>query len=258
MLAVSSFEDGTDWRIAVLTDGPPDSDALLGFEDHLNDDDAYEPPAPVDEVDWVVKVQEDMPPIRAGRFWVSGSHVAISPPAGTIALRVDGTAAFGTGHHGSTRGCLLALDRLARRAAPVRILDIGTGTGILAVAAAKLWHRPVLASDNDPVAVKIARSVARDNEVSPLVRCVHAEGMTGRDIVARRPYDLIVANIVARPLIALAQQITQHAAPRSNIILSGILDRQARPVLTAYRHAGFVPDNVLALGEWVTLTLRRR
>jgi len=258
VLSISRFEEGDAWRISLLTAKEPDQGDLAHFESNLIDGEATTPPAPLPDTDWVAKVQADMPALRAGRFWIHGSHINEPPPAGSIAVRVDGTSAFGTGHHGSTQGCLLALDALARKTRPLHILDVGTGTGILAVAAARCWRRPVVASDIDPEAVRVARRVARDNGVSALVRCVEADGASGRVVADRVPYDLIIANILAKPLAAMAPQLARCAAPGGHLVLSGILVGQAQSVCAAYRNAGFVREATIRLGEWTTLQLERR
>ncbi|MEK9945917.1 MAG: 50S ribosomal protein L11 methyltransferase, partial [Alphaproteobacteria bacterium] len=170
---------------------------------------------------------------------------------------VDAAPAFGTGHHESTEGCLLMLDRLGRHLRPRRTLDIGTGTGILAVAAAKMWRTSVLATDIDADAVRVARHVVEENQVSTWVRCALARGTEGRATAAAGPFDLIIANILAKPLAALAPAVTRHAAPGAWIILSGILISQAAQVAAAYRGAGLYRTDAIILGDWITLVFRR-
>ncbi len=257
LLAVTRFEDGHDWRVTALTGAAPDGDVLARLGLALQTEEILAAPVAVPPQDWVAKVQRDMPPISAGRYWVYGSHVTQIPLNAHIPILVDAAAAFGTGHHESTKGCLLALDRMSRHLRPKAILDIGTGTGILAVAAAKTWRVPVLASDNDPEAIRVANRVVRQNRVAALVCCVVAEGVAGRSVAARAPFDLITANILARPLAELAPAIARRAAPNARLVLSGILAVQTAQVAAAYRAVGFVRTRTTRLGEWVTLEFRR-
>jgi ribosomal protein L11 methyltransferase len=207
------------------------------------------------ERDWVAETQRNFAPVRAGRFAVRASH-AEAVPGAALSLTIDAGPAFGTGHHESTAGCLLALDRLARRRWFRRPLDLGTGTGVLAIAMAMQWRVPVLAGDIDPVAARIARENARTNGVGPLVRAVSANGLEHREIAGRAPFDLICANILAPPLRRLAVPISQALAPRGHIVLSGLLVRQEAGVLAAYRIAGRVLESRIRLGVWSTLVLR--
>ena len=165
LLALTRFEDGADWRVTALTSSEPDYELLSRIDLALQCDETVAATIKVPDEDWVAKVQRDMPPILAGRYWVHGSHVTGREPLGTIPILVDAASAFGTGHHESTKGCLLMLDRLGRHLRPRRVLDIGTGTGILAIAAAKTWRMPVLASDFDPEAIRVAGRVVRQNGV---------------------------------------------------------------------------------------------
>jgi ribosomal protein L11 methyltransferase len=257
LLATSRFEEGQVWRITALTESEPDGDLLSKLRLALQVDEQVAAPVPVLDQDWVAKVQRDMPAIGAGRYWIFGSHVPLPPRDGRIPILVDAASAFGTGHHESTKGCLIALDRLSRRFAPEKILDVGTGTGILAVAAAKTWPARIVASDNDPKAIQVASHVVRQNGVAASVRCVLAEGVSGRSIVAAAPFDLIVANILAGPLAALAPAVRRHAAPGGRIVVSGILAVQTAQVVAAYRAAGFQLAETLRLGDWVTIVFRR-
>ena len=256
LLAISQFEDGPAWRVTAHTSSEPDSELLSRLDLTLQRDETVAAPIKVPDQDWVAKVQRDMPPILAGRFWVHGSHVADPGSVGTIPIRVDAASAFGTGHHESTKGCLLMLDRLGRHLRPRRVLDIGTGTGILAIAAAKMWRVPVLASDYDPEAIRVARRVVRQNGVGQWVNCAVATGATGRAAAARGPFDLILANILAGPLTALAPAVTRNTAPGGRIVLSGILASQTAQVVAAYRLAGLHRTESITLGDWITLGFR--
>ena len=257
LLALTRFEDGADWRVTALTSSEPDYELLSRIDLALQRDETVAAPIKVPDQDWVGKVQRDMPPILAGRYWVHGSHVAGPGPFGTIPILVDAASAFGTGHHESTKGCLLMLDRLGRHLRPRRVLDIGTGTGILAIAAAKTWRMPVLASDFDPEAIRVAGRVVRQNGVGQWVHCAVAIGTTGRAAAERGPFELIVANILAGPLAALASAVARHAAPGARIVLSGILASQTAQVVASYRFAGLHRTHSIILGDWITLGFRR-
>ncbi|MCL4188448.1 MAG: 50S ribosomal protein L11 methyltransferase [Rhodobacteraceae bacterium] len=214
------------------------------------------------ETDWVAHVQRELAPVEAGRFFLYGSHDAPRVPAGPgrIALLIEASMAFGTGHHGTTRGCLIALDRLAASGfRPARIIDVGCGTAVLAMAAARVWPAaaPVLASDIDPVAIEVAAANLAANRLDGAVRCIVATGLDHPETVAAAPFDLAFANILAAPLVALAPAMGRHLAPGGRVILSGLLCEQADAVLQAYRASGFTPESRDNLGEWATLTLVR-
>ncbi|HUA78226.1 MAG TPA: 50S ribosomal protein L11 methyltransferase [Acetobacteraceae bacterium] len=214
---------------------------------------------PIPEGGWLARVRASFPEQRVGaRFAIRGSHLSGRAPAGRIALILDAGMAFGSGEHGSTRGCLLALERLARpRPRPRRILDLGTGSGVLALAAARLWHRPVLAADNDPHAVRAARRNAVANGLGTRVRVIRADGWRSRAIGGSAPYDLVLANILARPLVAMAASLARNLAPGGRAVLAGLLARQAALVLTAHRRVGLVLEGRVAIDGWITLILRR-
>ena len=204
--------------------------------------------------DWLADNQLAFPPLRIGRFFVYGSHHRGGVPAGAIGIMLDAATAFGTGEHPSTRGCLLALEALARRRAIGRPLDIGTGTGILAIAAAKLLRRRVRASDIDAGSVAVARHNVARNGVASLVRVGHAPGYRGRG--GRRGYDLILANILARPLAVMAADLARHLAPGGHAVLSGLLRRQEAIVLAPHRGLSVVLERRIVVEGWSTLILR--
>ncbi|MBV9522832.1 MAG: 50S ribosomal protein L11 methyltransferase [Alphaproteobacteria bacterium] len=207
--------------------------------------------------DWVGDNQQSFPPLRAGRFFIHGSHIGAPPPAGAISLRIDAATAFGTGEHASTRGCLLALDALAKRRRFSGVLDMGTGTGILAMAAARLWRGAVLACDIDPGAVAVARANASANRLVPLLRVERSNGYDHPAVRRAGPFALILANILARPLAAMAGELAAHLAPGGIAILSGLLARQAPLVLAAHRARGLRLVRRIAIAGWVTLVLER-
>ncbi|HHY51508.1 MAG TPA: 50S ribosomal protein L11 methyltransferase, partial [Alphaproteobacteria bacterium] len=206
---------------------------------------------------WVAKSLEGLKPVTAGGFVVHGSHDTPPAGAGLTAIRIDAAQAFGTGHHATTSGCLEAIDRLTRRRRFQRPLDVGTGTGVLAIAIAKRLRVPVLATDIDPVAVRTAAANARDNSVGPLVTTLVADGLDHRRIRQGAPYDLIVANILAGPLIALAPDMGRIAERGAAIVLSGLLQTQAARVLAVYARQRMVARQRLVRGEWATLVLER-
>ncbi len=210
---------------------------------------------PLPAVDWVVESQKARPPVRAGRFYVFGSHVAEPPPAGTIPIRIDASVAFGTGHHESTEGCLLALDALARTRHPARLLDLGCGSGILSIAMAKLWPVPVMACDLDDDAVRVTRDNAALNGVGSRIRAARSDGLRGPRIARAGPYDLIVANILSAPLQRMAGDLAKALAPGGAVVLAGFLETQERAVLASYRARGLRRLERIALGDWVTLVL---
>ncbi|SIS87185.1 50S ribosomal protein L11 methyltransferase [Phaeovulum vinaykumarii] len=213
----------------------------------------------VPETDWVAHVKRELCPVEAGRFFVYGSHDADKVPAGVTALRIDAAMAFGTGHHGTTKGCLLALDRLAAEGVtPKAVADIGCGTAVLAMAAATLWPGEMLASDIDPVAVETAAANVEANGLGGRVICLEAAGFDHPRLKAAAPYDLVLANILKGPLITLAPAMAAAVAPGGRVILSGILCEQAPEVVTAYEAAGFNQNAREDLGEWSTLVMQRK
>jgi ribosomal protein L11 methyltransferase len=221
--------------------------------------------------DWVRKSLEGLSPVEAGRFVVHGAHYRGRVPANRIAVEIDAGLAFGTGHHGSTRGCLLALDRIMKQAGwasnnrrkrdrrkKVAVLDVGTGTGVLAIAAAKAGRSLVLASDIDPRAVTIARNNARINGVAAEVMVVHAASIAARQFLERAPFDLVLANILLEPIEQLATALARLVAPSGQVVLSGLLNAQARPALASYLARGFALTSRITLGGWTTLVVTRR
>ena len=211
---------------------------------------------PLPQKNWVAEAESLRGPVRAGRFLVHGRHDRGKVPAGRFTLEIDAGLAFGTAHHATTRGCLIALDRLAKREHPRSVLDIGTGTGILAIAAARALNANVVASDMDPIAVAVAAENARTNGVQSRVTVVEAEGVA-HPALRRAKADLLFANILLRPLLDLAPAFARALRPGGLCVLSGLLDRQARQVESRFRSLGFRLDSRILLDGWTTLLLRR-
>ncbi len=210
----------------------------------------------IEAKDWVKASLEDLVPVPAGRFVVHGAHDRARVPANKRGIEIEAALAFGTGHHGTTRGCLLLLDHVLKARSPRRVLDLGTGTGVLAIAAAKALHRPVLASDIDAPSVAVARANARLNGVGELVQVIRATGFAAPDFATNAPFDLVLANILANPLRQLAGPMLQHLARGAFVILSGLLNHQAPAVIAAYRARGLVPLRHLKIEGWSNLLLR--
>ena len=247
-------EDAGRWRI----DGYPRSDeeadafrrVLTGFGELVV---ATETLA---DADWLAMALSGLPPVRAGRFFVYGLHDLGRTPINTVNLRIEAGAAFGTGHHGTTVGCLVAYDRLLKQRRYGRVLDVGCGTGILAIAAAKCGARVAVGTDIDPVSVRISRENALLNQAR--ARFVHADGLGHRSVRDQAPYDLVFANILARPLVSLAQPIKGALKPGGTAILSGLLRSQERMVRAAYLARGFTLVSRIHRDAWAALVLRRR
>lgn len=212
----------------------------------------------VPETDWVAHVRRELRPVEAGRFFVHGSHDANRVPGESVALLIEAAMAFGTGHHGTTKGCLRALDRLDREGFRGRnVADIGCGTAVLAMAAASIWPDPVIAADIDPVAVQVAEANVVANGLADRVRCVEAAGFDHPQIAEAMPFDLVFANILKGPLVDMAASMAGAVSPGGYAILSGILENQAEEVSRAYDRVGFSQVRRDDIGEWVTLVLRR-
>jgi len=258
---VSAFElePGGAWQIESISLTRPDRTSLEIMLALIWP--AGVPPALVIERvearDWLAENRAGFPPIAVGRYFIHGSHETRTVPAGRIGLLIDAATAFGTGEHATTQGCLLALDRLARRRRFRRVLDMGTGTGILALAAAKTWRRIVAARDIDPESVRVARLNARANGVASLVRVLRGAGYRDRALKRRAPFDLVFANILARPLMAMALGLGGALEPGGVAILSGLLARQEKSVLAAHRLRGLRLVRRVAIGGWHTLVLTR-
>jgi ribosomal protein L11 methyltransferase len=258
--AVAAFEraDGR-WEVAMHFAEAPDQASIRELVSLAASPDIVQAIAfdTVDAKDWVAASLEDLVPVPAGRFIVHGRHDRARIPANKLGIEIEAALAFGTGHHGTTRGCLLLLDEVLRSHAPRRVLDLGSGTGVLAIAAAKAMRRRVLASDIDPVSVVVAQGNARLNGVGNLVETICASGFSAPRFAIRRPFDLVLANILANPLKQMATPMAAHVAPSALVILSGLLPHQAQGVIAAYRARGLILRRHLMIAGWSSLLMQR-
>ncbi len=240
------------WQVVVYFDEAPDKaerTALARFGAFAI--------AALTDTDWVAKSLAGLKPVRAGRFLVYGSHDRGALKPNDLGLEIEAGEAFGSGHHGTTIGCLRAIAREAKTRPIVNALDVGTGSGVLAIALAKLAKARVLASDIDPVATRVAQENVRLNGVAAYVRTLTAVGLNGRAFRDGAPYDLVVANILAGPLAALAPAIRRVVAPGGTVILSGLLPAQRARIVATYRGTGLVLVRSMIVEDWLTLVLRR-
>jgi len=257
--AIAAFErpDGI-WDVTVHFAEPPDQTSIrelvgLAAGDEVARSIAFDT---VEAKDWVKASLEDLVPVAAGRFVVHGQHDRARVPPNKLAIEIEAALAFGTGHHGTTRGCLLLLDHVLKKYYPRRVLDLGTGTGVLAIAAAKALQRAVLASDIDPASVRVARDNARLNGTGDRVQVIRATGFEAPQFARRGPFDLVLANILANPLRQMAGPMARHLAPSALVILSGLLTPQVAGVVAAYRARGLVPLRHVRIDGWSSLLLR--
>jgi len=251
--------EGTgEWVFEATCDSDPDVEAFNRIaRETLGGNVSFTVEAIDPTVNWVAKSLEGLQPVVAGGFYVHGSHEERPAPSGLTAIRIDAAQAFGTGHHETTTGCLEAIDRALKRKRYRAMLDVGTGTGVLAIALAKRTRLPVLASDIDPIAVTTTVENARDNGVGRYIIAIEATGLDHRQITTSAPYDMVVANILAGPLVSLAPGMRKITAIGATVILSGILNTQANRVITAYSQQGIVLRQRIVKKEWTTLVLER-
>ncbi|MBA8911820.1 ribosomal protein L11 methyltransferase [Methylorubrum thiocyanatum] len=258
--AVAAFEveETGAWRLEAYFSEEPDAemirDLIRPVVGAQADEAAFET---IDQQDWVRASLEGLKPVRAGRFLVHGSHDRDQVRANDLAIEIEAALAFGTGHHGTTLGCLRALVAELKQRRPARILDVGTGTGILGFAAAKALHTPVVAGDLDPEAVTTAHGNARLNGLGPYMRLYTAPGVRHALADRSRRFDVVFANILARPLKRLAPTLTAVVADDGVLILSGLIERDVPGVLSTYRHRGFHLARSGVIEGWATLVLRR-
>lgn len=259
--AAAAFEvdDGRIWSLEVYFASAPDERAVRELLAAVAGPvlAAQAEFAKIEQKDWVAASLAGLAPVRAGRFLIHGSHDRHHLRSNDIGIEIEAALAFGTGHHGTTRGCLLHLDRILKVRRPHRILDVGTGTGLLAIAAALALKQHVAAGDIDPVSTITARANARANRAGAYVLPVTAPGIRHPDIVREAPYDLIFANILARPLMRLAPSIASVAAQRCDLVLSGLLPRDVNGILSTYAKQGFRFVYRMDLEGWVSLHLKR-
>ena len=249
-------EDNDLWEVAGYFSGDPSGLSLTLLEMAFAD--AKFVVSKVPPEDWVAKVRRELTPVRAGRFTLHGGHDLGEAPPSSIRLQIEAAMAFGTGHHGTTRGCLIAMDTLAKQGLfAKRVLDLGTGTGALAMGAAKLWKAQCVATDIDEVAVATARENVRFNGTASMVQVFEAGRATSPEVLRSAPYDLVFANILAAPLKRLAPQIAAVVEPGSAIVLSGLLHRQAPGVAQVFAGWGMNVKQRIRLGDWTTLRLER-
>src|SRR5258707_3752907 len=229
--AVAAFEEAGAWAV----ERPPDEDAVRTLVGDLAGDAVRERVVFTTVVarDWVTQSLQGLAPVAAGRFVIHGAHHRHRVPPNRIGVEIEAALAFCTGHHGTTRGCLMALDRILNQRQPRCILDVGSGTGVLAIAAALATRRPVVAGDIDPVSVRVARANARLNRVGTLIEIIQANGLSDRRMRSRAPFDLVFANILLGPLKQLARPIRRLAAPGARIVVSGLLPDHAHAALPA-------------------------
>jgi ribosomal protein L11 methyltransferase len=258
-VATAAFEEGESWAVEVYFGEAPDEanvrELVRIVAPEAADAAVF---ATLDKKDWVAASLEGLAPVAVGRVVVHGSHDRGRIAPNRIGIEIEAALAFGTGHHGTTQGCLRAIVSQAKRGKPRRTLDVGTGTGVLAIAAARLFHRPVLASDIDRVAVVTSRENARLNKAGAEISFLHAPGLGAREFRRTGPFDLILANILLGPLKGLAKPMRPLLAPGGTVVLSGLLAPQAMSALAAYRAQGLRLKRKRTIEGWTTLELAAR
>ena len=258
--AIAAYERPNGrWDVTVHFADPPDQALVRELVTSAAGEEAARSIAfdTIEAKDWVKASLEDLVPVPAGRFVVHGQHDRNRIAPNKTGIEIEAALAFGTGHHGTTRGCLLLLDHVLKAWRPRRVLDLGTGTGVLAIAAAKALHERILASDIDPLSVQVARENARLNVSGHLLQAICATGFSAPEFAKRGPFDLVLANILANPLRQLATPMARHLAPSALVILSGLLTHQAGAVIAAYRARGLVSVRHLRIEGWSSLLLRK-
>ena len=256
-VGVFELEDGSGlWEVGAYFSEKPDdiSLALLAAVFQAEEFKISELP----QIDWVSKVQRSLKPVVAGRFFVYGSHDSDKVPPDCEPLLIEASMAFGTGHHGTTKGCLLALEQLITDGFKAKnVIDVGCGTAVLAMAAARIFSANVIASDIDSVAHSVAKMNILANGLDRNIQCFEASGFAHEQIKTKNPFDLIFANILLAPLLAIATDISKHSLSGGYVVLSGILSEQAELVVNKYTGVGFSLSNQIEIGEWVTIIFRK-
>jgi len=255
MTTEETEDDHEHWRLDAYVEDEPGAQMIAAIRALVPSAAAVAPDIqPLEDEDWVAMSQAGLEPIREGRFVVHTSAHPVAPPPGGRAFLIDAGNAFGTGHHATTSGCLAMLDGLAERDF-ANVIDVGTGTGLLAFAAAYLWPQArVMATDIDPAAVDVTRENAATNDVSGIA-LVTADGALDDAITARAPYDLVIANILAGPLVSMAPELAAISAPRATIVLAGLLDTQRQAVVDAFAGCGVTLNAMDRRGDWTILRL---
>lgn len=256
-VGVFELEDGSGlWEVGAYFSEKPDdiSLALLAAVFQAEGFKISELP----QIDWVSKVQRSLKPVVAGRFFVYGSHDSDKVPPDCEPLLIEASMAFGTGHHGTTKGCLLALEQLIKVGFKAKnVIDVGCGTAVLAMAAARIFSANVIASDIDSVAHSVAKMNINANGLDQNIQCFEASGFAHEQIKTKNPFDLIFANILLAPLLAIATDISKYSLSGGYVVLSGILSEQAELVVKKYTGVGFSLSNQIEIGEWVTIIFRK-
>ena len=256
-VGVFELEDGSGlWEVGAYFSEKPDdiSLALLAAVFQAEEFKISELP----QIDWVSKVQRSLKPVVAGRFFVYGSHDSDKVPPDCEPLLIEASMAFGTGHHGTTKGCLLALEQLIKVGFKAKnVIDVGCGTAVLAMAAARIFSANVIASDIDSVAHSVAKMNINANGLDQNIQCFEASGFAHEQIKTKNPFDLIFANILLAPLLAIATDISKYSLSGGYVVLSGILSEQAELVVNKYTGVGFSLSNQIEIGEWVTIIFRK-
>ena len=257
-IGVFEVEDGSGlWEVGGYFTERPDGTALALLAAAMGANEFAISELP--ETDWVAHVRRELSPVEAGRFFVYGSHDADKVPADCEPLLIEAAMAFGTGHHGTTLGCLRALDRLAKGGFQGdNVADIGCGTAVLGMAAARIWPNPVMVSDIDQVAVDVANANVAANDLVGRIHAVEAAGFDHPDLLAKAPFDLVFANILKGPLVALAPDMATNLDENGYAVLSGILNEQADDVISVYAQNGINLINREEIVEWTTLTLQKK
>jgi len=260
-LSTSHYEEDKTWKSALLYDHEPN---LTQLTDHIcttleiNPSELSLQSEVIKDKDWVSHVQSGLKPVQAGRFFIYGSHDKDKAQGQPFAIEIDAAQAFGTAHHGTTKGCLIAIDEHAQQTTPNSILDLGTGTGILAIGAALVWPKAkIIASDIDPIAVDIAHDNTGLNHQAKHIQTLCANGFENKTLQANAPYDLVIANILAKPLISMASDLEMIIATGGHAILSGILSTQASNLIANYVATGLIHCSTKPYDEWVTIHFKK-
>jgi len=256
-LSSSHYEEDKIWKSALIYDHEPNLGLLkthICTSLEINPSEVSLQSETIEDKDWVSHVQSGLKPVHAGLFFIYGSHDKDKTQGKEFTIEIDAAQAFGTAHHGTTKGCLIAIDEHAKQTTPNTILDLGTGTGILAIGAALLWPKAkIIASDIDPIAIGVAQYNTQLNNQTESIHTLCADGFDDETLQANAPYDLVIANILAKPLIAMASDLSQIIAQGGHAILSGILSTQANALITSYEATGLIHRSTKHYDEWVTI-----